>query len=329
MDGPKQGVFTARLQLAAAERVEIALMAYTYSDIDDKKIGSANRRTPWKGSKHKEFGAAGFKFSKIAEHVVTAGECDRTTPVTTTQASGSGSTTKASGTGATTTAKKGVTTTAAATKKGATTAKKGGTANTKGSTKASGSGGNTKASGSGSTTKAPGTGATTAKNATVTATGGSSGPSVNVVFTFKSAADKGAVKTALSSSFKEKYGKSFLRLDVSTTKPSRRRLKPILRRRLAATTFYITVVLAGKASDLSSGITDFVSNGLVASLKKQNLCSDTKPCTVEKPVISATKGSGSGSTTTGSGSGSTTTGSGSGSKTKGSGSGGKTKGSGS
>jgi len=152
---------------------------------------------------------------------------------------------------------------------------------------------------------------------------------VNVVFTFKSAADKGAVKTALSSSFKEKYGKSFLRLDVSTTKPSRRRLEPILRRRLATTTFYITVVLAGKASDLSSGITDFVSNGLVASLKKQNLCSDTKPCTVEKPVISATKGSGSGGKTKGSGSGGKTKGSGSGGKGKGSGSGGKATGSGS
>jgi len=152
---------------------------------------------------------------------------------------------------------------------------------------------------------------------------------VNVVFTFKSAADKGAVKTALSSSFKKQYGKSFLRLDVSTTKPSGRRLEPILRRRLATTTFYITVVLAGKASDLASGVTDFVSNGLVASLKKQKLCSDTKPCTVEKPVISATKGSGSGSTTKGSGSGGKTKGSGSGSKATGSGSGGKTKGSGS
>merc|ERR1711939_1189436 len=143
-------------------------------------------------------------------------------------------------------------------------------------------------------------------------------------------AELGAMKTALSSSFKEKYDAKFLGLTVSTTKPARRRLK---RRRLAKTKFYITAILAGKASELSSGVTDFVSKGgLVASLK--TICSDAKPCAVTALTIAVTqasenvkKGSGSGNTAKGKGSGSgdTAKGKGSGSgntaESKGSGSG--------
>ena len=46
---------------------------------------------------------------------------------------------------------------------------------------------------------------------------------------------------------------------------------------------------------------------MIASLKKQKLCSDGNPCTVEKPVISVAKGSSSGDSTKGSGSGDETT----------------------
>merc|ERR1711939_389216 len=109
----------------------------------------------------------------------------------------------------------------------------------------------------------------------------SPGPQANVQFTVEADADLGTMKKALNSSLKEKFGESFLGLTVSTTEPARRRLK---RRRLAKTMFYVTALLAGKASDLSSSITDFVSKGgLVASLKKQNLCSSAKPCEVTTP----------------------------------------------
>merc|ERR1711959_654599 len=91
-----------------------------------------------------------------------------------------------------------------------------------------------------------------------------------------------------------KYGAKFLGLTVSTTKPARRRLK---RRRLAKTTFYITAILAGKASELSSGVTDFVSKGgLVASLN--TICSDAKPCAVTAPTISASTTTAAAGTTT-------------------------------
>merc|ERR1719478_1376559 len=104
------------------------------------------------------------------------------------------------------------------------------------------------------------------------------------------------MKTALSDSFKAKYGAKFLGLTVSTAKPARRRLK---RRRLAKTKFYITAILAGKASELSSGVTDFVSKKLKDSLK--TICTKAKPCTVSAPTVSVAqasenvkKGSGSG-----------------------------------
>merc|ERR1712048_1271379 len=72
---------------------------------------------------------------------------------------------------------------------------------------------------------------------------------------------------------------------------------PSARRRLATWGFYITAILAGKASELSSGVTDFVSKGgLVASLK--TICSDTKPCAVTAPTISASTTTAAAGTTT-------------------------------
>merc|ERR1712048_1370918 len=72
---------------------------------------------------------------------------------------------------------------------------------------------------------------------------------------------------------------------------------PSARRRLATTTFYITAILAGKASELSSGVTDFVSKGgLVASLN--TICSDANPCAVTAPTISASTTTAAAGTTT-------------------------------
>merc|ERR1712048_1397378 len=72
---------------------------------------------------------------------------------------------------------------------------------------------------------------------------------------------------------------------------------PSARRRLATTTFYITAILAGKASELSSGVTDFVSKGgLVASLN--TIRSDAKPCAVTAPTISASTTTAAAGTTT-------------------------------
>merc|ERR550537_1770967 len=91
------------------------------------------------------------------------------------------------------------------------------------------------------------------------------------------------METALTNSFKEKYGDALVDLSVSTTKPERRRLN---RRRLDKTTFYVIIILAGKASEIASGVTDFVSKGLAASLTA--ICTEDKPCTVTAPTISAT-----------------------------------------
>lgn len=79
----------------------------------------------------------------------------------------------------------------------------------------------------------------------------------------------------LTNSFKTKFGPSFVRLDITTTKPSSRR------RHLAETTFYVTIILAGKPSNVA----DFVTNGLMDSLKTQGLCSGDNPCQVSKPVV--------------------------------------------
>merc|ERR1712048_373721 len=72
-------------------------------------------------------------------------------------------------------------------------------------------------------------------------------------------------------------------LVVSTTPPAgRRRLKG---RRLAKTKFYVTAILAGKADDLSSGVTNFVSNDLAGTLT--TICTQANPCTVAAPTIVA------------------------------------------
>merc|ERR1712187_292073 len=108
MDGPVNGVFTAQLKITTAETVQVALLAYTYDATDKAKIGSDNRRTPWKGSAYGKFGEAGFSFTHIQEHIVTTTECPSdgkaTTPKTTTK--DATATTKKSDDGTTITTKK-------------------------------------------------------------------------------------------------------------------------------------------------------------------------------------------------------------------------------
>merc|ERR1719506_340205 len=102
--------------------------------------------------------------------------------------------------------------------------------------------------------------------------------------------------------FSNKWCSHFSTKCTTTSRISRSysftKLSSSSRRRLAKTTFNVTVILAGKASDLSSRVTDFASKGLLASLKKQGLCSDSKPCTASKPVVASVAaflfGSGSG-----------------------------------
>ena len=94
-------------------------------------------------------------------------------------------------------------------------------------------------------------------------------------------ANIGTMKAELTISFKKQFGSNFLSLEVTTTKPSSSR------RRLAKIKFYVTVLLAGKVSDLSSEVTTFILNELPDSLKTQGLCSDSKPCTASKPVVAA------------------------------------------
>merc|ERR1719197_1901889 len=91
------------------------------------------------------------------------------------------------------------------------------------------------------------------------------------------------MKTALTISFKKQYGDAFVDLVVSTTPPAGcRRLKG---RRLAKTKFYVTAILAGKADDLSSGVTNFVSKDLAKTLT--TICTQANPCTVAAPTIVA------------------------------------------
>merc|ERR1712048_359447 len=104
-----------------------------------------------------------------------------------------------------------------------------------------------------------------------------------VTFSIEAEAGVESLKTALTSSFKAKYGAAFVDLVVSTTPPAgRRRLKG---RRLAKTKFYVTAILAGKADDLSSGVTNFVSNDLAGTLT--TICTQANPCTVAAPTIVA------------------------------------------
>merc|ERR1712037_526146 len=71
-----------------------------------------------------------------------------------------------------------------------------------------------------------------------------------------------------------------------------------LRRRLAKSTFKVKVFLTGKADDLSSSVVNFVSKELTDSLKKLDLCSDSKPCTVSTPILTDSKATTTAATTT-------------------------------
>ena len=75
MNNSQNGVYTARIPLSKPGSVQVALLAYTYSDVDKAREGSSFRRTPWRGSKYGEFGKDGYSFSSIAHHVVNASEC--------------------------------------------------------------------------------------------------------------------------------------------------------------------------------------------------------------------------------------------------------------
>merc|ERR1711939_665704 len=79
----------------------------------------------------------------------------------------------------------------------------------------------------------------------------------------------------------------------TTTGAERRRLK---RRRLAKTKFVVTAILAGKASELSSGVTDFVSKKLVDTLK--TICPDAESCAVTAITVSASTTTAAEDTTT-------------------------------
>merc|ERR1712032_991577 len=96
--------------------------------------------------------------------------------------------------------------------------------------------------------------------------------------------DRDSLQEALTSSFRDKYGEAFRAVEV--TVPD---VDPSLRRRLAKSTFKVKVLLTGKKADVSSSVVDFVSKGLTDSLKKQDLCSDAKPCTVSAPVLTDPK----------------------------------------
>ena len=94
-------------------------------------------------------------------------------------------------------------------------------------------------------------------------------------------ADIPATKAVLTRSFQGKYGSSFVNILITANTNTKKCQTSCV---LPGITYYVTAVLTIESIGAKLGTTDFVANGLMASLKSQGLCSDAKPCKAGKPA---------------------------------------------